>query len=94
MPSEFMDILRGYGLAGLVMLVLGWAVRSLYNRNQELHDTLNEVGREAVKANEQTANALNKMAEVNSATNSSVQKLDANVQRLLWKHGVSAEAGE
>lgn len=90
-PSEFWEILKSYGLAGVVMAALAWFCYKLYTRNQELHDTLNEVGREAVKANEQVANALKAMAEVNGATVTSIQQLSANVQQLLWRHGVKSQ---
>jgi hypothetical protein len=49
------------GLLGVVVLVLGFAVVKLYNRNQELHEALYQTGRETVKANEAMAASLNAM---------------------------------
>jgi len=92
-PNEFIEILKSYGLAGVVMGALALFCYKLYTRNQELHDTLNEVGREAVKANEQVANALKAMADVNHATVTSMQQINANVQQLLWRHGLKVGNG-
>lgn len=58
------NILLGLGLPGVIIIVLGFAVWKLYNRNQELHSTLYEVGRESVKANEATAAALNRLSDL------------------------------
>jgi hypothetical protein len=52
------------GLSGVMILGLGFAVYKLYNRNQELAETLREVGRESVKANEQTVAALNRLSDL------------------------------
>lgn len=90
MPQEFIDILKTYGLAGVVMFVLGFAVYKLYLRNQELHDTLNELGRDSVRANEQMTMALNQMSEVNRATIGAIQQISDNVKQLLWRHGIKA----
>lgn len=58
------NILLGLGLPGVIIIVLGFAVYKLYNRNQELHSTLYEVGKESVKANEATAAALNRLSDL------------------------------
>jgi len=58
------NILLGLGLPGVIIIVLGFAVWKLYNRNQELHLTLYEVGKESVKANETTAAALNRLSDL------------------------------
>ena len=58
------NILLGLGLPGVIIIVLGFAVWKLYNRNQELHSTLYEVGKESVKANEATAAALNRLSDL------------------------------
>jgi hypothetical protein len=59
------NLLSGQGLtAGVVIAVLLLAVYKLYNRNQELHNTLYTVGRESVKANEATAAALNRLSDL------------------------------
>lgn len=62
--QSIVSMLLGQGLPGLMILALGFAVYKLYNRNQELHDTLYEVGRESVKANEATAAALNRLSDL------------------------------
>ena len=58
------NILLGLGLPGVIIIVLGFAVWKLYNRNQELHSTLYEVGKESVKANEATAAAFNRLSDL------------------------------
>lgn len=58
------QMLLGLGLPGVIIIALGFAVWKLYNRNQELHSTLYEVGRESVKANEATAAALNRLSDL------------------------------
>ena len=58
------NILLGLGLPGVIVIVLGFAVWKLYNRNQELYSTLYEVGKESVKANEATAAALNRLSDL------------------------------
>lgn len=58
------NILLGLGLPGVIIIVLGFAVYKLYNRNQELHSTLYEVGKESVKTNEATAAALNRLSDL------------------------------
>jgi hypothetical protein len=58
------NMLLGLGLPGVIIIVLGFAVWKLYNRNQELHSTLYEVGKESVKANEATAAALNRLSDL------------------------------
>lgn len=58
------NMLLGLGLPGVIIIALGFAVWKLYNRNQELHSTLYEVGKESVKANEATAAALNRLSDL------------------------------
>lgn len=58
------NILLGLGLPGVIIIVLGFAVYKLYNRNQGLHSTLYEVGKESVEANEATAAALNRLSDL------------------------------
>lgn len=95
MPPEMLAPLAQLGLAGTVIFGMGLVIRTLYNRNTELQDTLAEIGNQSVKANEQVVNALNQMAEVNRATVSNLQQLNGSVQRLEWisgfKHKQSAE---
>jgi hypothetical protein len=87
MPPELLAPLAQLGLAGVVIFSLGFAVLKLYNRTIELQDTLADLGKESVKANEQITNALNQMAEVNRATVSTVQQLNGSVQQLVWANG-------
>ena len=58
------EMLLGLGLPGVIIIALGFAVWKLYIRNQELHSTLYEVGKESVKANEATAAALNRLSDL------------------------------
>ena len=58
------NILLGLGLPGVIIIVLGFAVYKLYNRNQELHSTLYEVDKESVKTNEATTAALNRLSDL------------------------------
>lgn len=87
MEDFFVDILKTYGLAGAVIAAQGYAIIKLYNRNQELHDTLLEIGRESVKANESVTNALSSMAEVNRSTGGTIHQLAQMVQQLLYRGG-------
>lgn len=58
------EMLLGLGLPGLIILALGFAVWKLYNRNQELHSTLYEIGKDSVKSNEAAAAALNRLSDL------------------------------
>lgn len=87
MPPEMLTPLAQLGLAGTVIFALGYAVLKLYNRNIELQDSLADLGKESVKANEQLTSALNQMAEVNRATVQTVQQLSGQVQQLVWTSG-------
>lgn len=82
MEDFYIEILKTYGLAGAVILALGYSCVKLYNRNQELTDTLIDVGKEAVAANLSVTQALNTMAEVNRQSNASIQTLSGSVQSL------------
>lgn len=62
--SKAAEVVLGLGLPGVIILILALAVYKLYNRNQELHQTLYDVGRESVKTNEATAAALNRLSEM------------------------------
>lgn len=62
--AKIVDLLLSQGLSGLMILGLGFAVYKLYNRNQELHATLYEIGREGIRANEATTAALNRLADL------------------------------
>lgn len=62
--SKAADVVLGLGLPGVIILCLAVAVYKLYNRNQELHQTLYDVGRESVKTNETTAAALNRLSDM------------------------------
>ena len=62
--QRVVEYLLAEGIPGVIILGLGWAVYKLYNRNQELHSTLYEVGRESVKANEATTAAINRLTDL------------------------------
>ena len=62
--SKASEVVLGLGLPGVIILFLALAVYKLYNRNQELHQTLYDVGRESVKTNEATAAALNRLSDM------------------------------
>lgn len=57
------EVFLSRGLDGAIMLVLGIAVYKLYNRNQELHDALNEIGRENVRVYAQMVASLDKIVD-------------------------------
>lgn len=54
----------GQGVHGIVTLCLGYTVYRLYNRNQELHETLYDVGRESSKSAEATTASLNRLTDL------------------------------
>lgn len=62
--QKAIEYLLSQGIPGIVILGLGWAVYKLYTRNQDLHDTLYQVGRESVKANEATTAAINRLTDL------------------------------
>lgn len=62
--QKAVEYLLAQGIPGVVILGLGWAVFKLYNRNQELHQTLYDIGRESVKANEATTAAINRLTDL------------------------------
>lgn len=63
--EQIVGVILGQGLtSGIVILGLAFAVYKLYHRNQELHTTLYDVGRESVRANEATAAAINRLSDL------------------------------
>lgn len=63
--DAFLEYVLTNGITQVAVIVaLAFAVYKLYNRNQELHSTLYEVGKESVKANEATAAALNRLSDL------------------------------
>lgn len=62
--NQVTEIVLAQGFVGVIVLVLGICVLKLYNRNQELHQTLYDVGRESVKTNEATAAAINRLSDM------------------------------
>lgn len=63
--DAFLEYVLANGITQIsVIVALAFAVYKLYNRNQELHSTLYEIGRESVKANEATAAALNRLSDL------------------------------
>jgi len=61
--EQIVTILLAQGLNGVIIVTLGFAVYKLYNRNQELHETLRELGQETVKSNEAMTAALNRLTD-------------------------------
>lgn len=57
--EQIFAILLAKGIDGVIIVCLGYAVWKLYNRVQELTDTLIELGKESVRSNEAMTNALN-----------------------------------
>ena len=63
--DDFIAYVLSNGVTQVVVIVaLAFAVYKLYNRNQELHTTLYDIGRESVKANEATAASVNRLTDV------------------------------
>jgi hypothetical protein len=62
--DKIVDYLLGQGLSGVIIICLGYVCHKLYNRNQELHNTLYEVGRESVKANQAMTAALHRLSDL------------------------------
>ena len=62
--QKTVEYLLSEGISGVMIIGLGYAVYKLYVRNQELHNTLYDVGRESVKANEATTAAINRLTEL------------------------------
>lgn len=63
--EDFIAYVLANGVTQVVVIVsLAFAVYKLYNRNQELHTTLFDIGRESVKANEATAASINRLTDV------------------------------
>ena len=57
------DILLGYGLQGVVMVVLGYACRKLYLRNCELQDARIKDAIAQTTALNASTTAMNRMAD-------------------------------
>jgi hypothetical protein len=63
--EEFVTFVLEKGVTQAVVIVaLGFAVYKLYNRNQELHTTLYDIGRESIKSNEAAAASINRLTDV------------------------------
>lgn len=63
--DDFIAYVLSNGVTQVVVIVaLAFAVYKLYNRNQELHTTLYDIGRESVKSNEATAASINRLTDV------------------------------
>lgn len=63
--EQVITVLLSQGLtSGVVIAILVFAVWKLYQRNQELHRTLYEVGRESIKSNEAVTAALNRLSDL------------------------------
>lgn len=53
------EVLRAYGLAGLVMLAMAYVIRALWLDNVYLRNTLFDTGNKAIEANSAMAQAIN-----------------------------------
>ena len=63
--EEFVTFVLEKGVTQAVVIVaLGFAVYKLYNRNQELHTTLYDIGRESIKSNEAAAASISRLTDV------------------------------
>lgn len=58
------DIFLAYGLIGAIAFIEGIAVYKLYQRNQELNETLFNVGTKAVESQAAVTSALNAMRDL------------------------------
>jgi hypothetical protein len=81
------DILKAYGLAGVVIFSLAWLVRSLLQRNQTLsdarvtdRDTLNKLASDATKALDLISTAT---AERNKVTEELADAIDKQGNALV-----------
>ena len=61
---KIVEMLLGQGPYGLIIIGLSVGIYKLYTRNQELHSTLYDMGREQVKANEAVTAALNRLSDL------------------------------
>lgn len=59
--SQIVAVLLSLGLPGVIIIALCFACYRLYNRNQELHDTMFEMGRDVAKSQEATASAIREL---------------------------------
>lgn len=63
--DQFVTFVLERGVTSAVVIVaLAFAVYKLYNRNQELHTTLFDIGRESIKANEAATASINRLTDV------------------------------
>lgn len=62
--EQVVSLLLGLGLPGVIIIVLCVAVYKLYNRNEELNETLRNMGMETVRAQEATTAALNRLSDM------------------------------
>lgn len=56
--------LLSLGLPGVIIIALGFAVYRLYSRNQEQNDTMVEMTRETVKAQEAATASINRLSDL------------------------------
>ncbi len=62
--DKVIETLLGQGASGLMVIGLSYIAIRLYDRNQKLTDTLIEIGKESVRANEAATAALNRMSDL------------------------------
>jgi hypothetical protein len=58
------EVLGQYGLPGVFLFALGWAVRTLYERNVTLSDKLASLSEHAIKTDLDVANDLRQLSEL------------------------------
>ena len=83
----------GWGPPGAIIVVLGWAVYKLYNRNQELNAALTQTAVESIKSNVAIGQSLEKTALAVTALTNEVTSQKIEVARLtdmLFMRGESA----
>ena len=63
MPTDFFDILKQYGLAGLVIIGLGVALKVVYSQKEELVKILIEMVKSSAQATSENAKAMDNVSE-------------------------------
>lgn len=74
-PGWFVTILQGYGLAGIVIFVLGWIVFFMYRSSLEVNNSRLGERDVLVKALESNTTAIRENAKATEARNSLTQDL-------------------
>lgn len=83
----------GWGPAGAIIIVMGWAIYKLYNRNQELNAALTQTAVESIKSNVAIGQSMDKVAVAVTALTAEVTSQRSEIARLtdlLYRRGESA----